>query len=113
MSDDIALRLGRAIKRARAEAGFLQADVAGVCEVSPQYLCDVENGRRLPTREMRERLASALGIPADALHALAAELPGVAYQCATSGLRTIEDAAAFADLVNAALARMQREGEDR
>lgn len=102
-----AVRLGAAIQKARFLSGLTQAEAAEAAGLSAQYLCDIEAARRLPPRETRERLAEAIGVSADALHALAGELPGVAYQCASHGLQTIEDAEAFADLVNAALKHLQ------
>jgi transcriptional regulator with XRE-family HTH domain len=43
--------------------------------VSPQYLNDIEHGRRIPAEDIIEQLAKALGVPNDVLFQLARRLP--------------------------------------
>lgn len=56
MADDI----GREIRALRKESGMGLRELARQTEISPQYLCDIEYGRRMPPPELLEVIASAL-----------------------------------------------------
>ncbi|EXU91960.1 transcriptional regulator [Streptomyces noursei PD-1] len=40
-----------------------QAAVAGLCGITERYLCDIENGRKVPSAEVLARIAAELGVP--------------------------------------------------
>jgi transcriptional regulator with XRE-family HTH domain len=52
--------IGTEIRQARGDR--LQTDIAAAVGVSNQYLCDIEQGRRLPPPETIRRLAGVLGV---------------------------------------------------
>lgn len=54
--------LGRELRFERAARGERIADVAGRAGVSPQYLSEVERGRKDPSSEMISALAGALDL---------------------------------------------------
>ena len=50
------------IRAARGEARMSQTDLARASGTSTTQVCQIENGKRTPTREVIERFAQALGI---------------------------------------------------
>lgn len=54
------------IRYARKSTGFNQKDFAAQLEISPQYLSDLETGRRSLTPEMADRLHETMGRCCDA-----------------------------------------------
>ena len=54
--------LGRRLRVLRQEQGETLAETAGRAGVSPQYLSEIERGRKEPSSEMIAALAGALGI---------------------------------------------------
>jgi len=67
-------RLGDRIREARLRAGVGLRAMAAELGVSPSYLSDIENGWRVPTHRVLERLAHRLGLDPDALLAAAGRL---------------------------------------
>lgn len=69
MSGDVRrLLVNHEALRAIREARRLPAQqVARDVEISPQYLCDIENGRRNPRPEVIQRLAEILDVPVGAI----------------------------------------------
>ena len=53
--------LGRSLRRRREHAALTLAQVAERAKITPQYLSDVERGRRLPSLDVLDRVAGALG----------------------------------------------------
>ncbi|WP_019928836.1 helix-turn-helix domain-containing protein [Nocardia sp. BMG111209] len=53
--------LGQRLRVLRQEQGDTLADTAGRAGVSPQYLSEIERGRKEPSSEMIAALAGALG----------------------------------------------------
>ncbi len=53
--------LGRRLRTLRTEQGETLVETAGRAGVSPQYLSEVERGRKDPSSEMIAALAGALG----------------------------------------------------
>jgi transcriptional regulator with XRE-family HTH domain len=53
--------LGRRLRELRAERGETLAETAECAGISPQYLSEVERGRKEPSSEMIAALAGALG----------------------------------------------------
>lgn len=51
---------GRCFRHERNARGLTAAAVASTVGCSPQYLCDIEKGRRVPSPEMAWRLLSAI-----------------------------------------------------
>ena len=55
--------LGRELRAERSARGERIADVARRAGVSPQYLSEVERGRKDPSSEILAALAGAVGLP--------------------------------------------------
>jgi len=58
---DIKRHLGSNIRHYRTQLGISQAKLAEMVDMAPNYLGLVENGRKYPSSDMIERIASALG----------------------------------------------------
>jgi transcriptional regulator with XRE-family HTH domain len=54
--------LGRSLRAAREEQGGRLVDVAERAGISPQYLSEIERGRKEPSSEMIAAVTGALGI---------------------------------------------------
>lgn len=54
--------LGRSLRGAREEQGSRLVDIAERAGISPQYLSEIERGRKDPSSEMIEAVAGALGM---------------------------------------------------
>ena len=54
--------LGRVLRATREEQGARLADVAARAGMSPQYLSEVERGRKEPSSEMIAAVTGALGL---------------------------------------------------
>jgi transcriptional regulator with XRE-family HTH domain len=54
--------LGRSLRAAREEQGGRLVDVAGRAGISPQYLSEIERGRKEPSSEMIAAVLGALGV---------------------------------------------------
>jgi transcriptional regulator with XRE-family HTH domain len=65
------LTFGAAVESLRSRDGYSQVAFAKKLDVSRQYLCDVEKGRRLVSPEQAARFAKAFGHPAEVLVQLA------------------------------------------
>lgn len=55
---------------ARAALDMTQKQLADVLEISPQYLCDIESGRRLPTVEIVNKVSAWNGLSGRDAHNL-------------------------------------------
>ena len=65
--------LGRTLRAARDEQGGRLVDVAERAGISPQYLSEIERGRKEPSSEMIAAVSGALGLD------LADLLAGIAF----------------------------------
>src|SRR5919198_5382403 len=54
--------LGRSLREAREEQGDRLVDIAERAGISPQYLSEIERGRKEPSSEMIAAVTGALGI---------------------------------------------------
>jgi transcriptional regulator with XRE-family HTH domain len=55
---------GPVIRNLRSYQGFNGAEFARQCEISPQYLSDLERGKRIGAHPaVVKRIAEALGVP--------------------------------------------------
>jgi ribosome-binding protein aMBF1 (putative translation factor) len=54
--------LGRSLRAAREEQGGRLVDVAERAGISPQYLSEIERGRKEPSSEMIAAVSGALGV---------------------------------------------------
>ncbi|HEX6345197.1 helix-turn-helix transcriptional regulator [Umezawaea sp.] len=54
--------LGRTLRTAREEQGGRLVDVADRAGISPQYLSEIERGRKEPSSEMIAAVTGALGV---------------------------------------------------
>ena len=59
--------LGRNLRSAREEQGGRLVDVAERAGISPQYLSEIERGRKEPSSEMIAAVSGALGVSLDDL----------------------------------------------
>lgn len=59
--------LGRSLRAAREEQGGRLVDVAEKAGISPQYLSEIERGRKEPSSEMIAAVTGALGLALDDL----------------------------------------------
>ena len=59
----LAKKLGKRIRELREKRKITSERFADENGISKGYLCDIENGKRLPTLEMLDKIAQALGIP--------------------------------------------------
>ena len=55
------------IRLEREKLGYSQRQLAGLCEISPQYLGQIEKGKILPRADLVDKLSGVLGITADYL----------------------------------------------
>ena len=74
MIDDSAISMGRAITAAREDRGIERGELADRAGVSHPYLGELEQGRRSGTPLVLERIASALSVTTQELHAAAAAI---------------------------------------
>ncbi|MGA2120360.1 MAG: helix-turn-helix transcriptional regulator [Bryobacteraceae bacterium] len=65
------MTLGEAVHDARARLKLSLRDVAKSLAITPSYLSDIENDRRVPSEEVLRKLANFLGLDPDDLMALA------------------------------------------
>src|SRR5262245_20915255 len=54
--------LGRSLRATREEQGVRLIDIAGRAGISPQYLSEIERGRKEPSSEMIAAITGALGV---------------------------------------------------
>jgi transcriptional regulator with XRE-family HTH domain len=59
--------LGRSLRATREEQGGRLVDVAERAGISPQYLSEIERGRKEPSSEMIAAVTGALGVALDDL----------------------------------------------
>jgi len=57
----------QALKSYRERAGISQAELARRCEVSQPTICDIENGRHMPSVELLKRISKVTRLSADKL----------------------------------------------
>ena len=62
--------LGENMKAYRTELGYSQARLAELINTAPQYINQIETGKRFPTDTMLEKIALALEIKAHELFSL-------------------------------------------
>ena len=116
--------LGETIREARIRAGLGLRELARKLKsVTPSYLSDIENDRRIPSEEVLRGIASALNLDFDGLMALAGRIGDDALRylqrepAAGALFRTVSegrlDAKALADLSERAekLAKAKRRSE--
>jgi transcriptional regulator with XRE-family HTH domain len=61
------IALGGAIKAIREAQKRPGSRLASECLMSHAHLCNIEAGRKVPPPEVVERIATALGVPVDAI----------------------------------------------
>ncbi|KAF0221145.1 MAG: putative transcriptional [Geobacteraceae bacterium] len=70
------MKVGRLIKSLRISFGWQQKDLAEKLKISANYLCQIENGKRIPSPDIIERVAKEFKISKDALNFLSTDIPG-------------------------------------
>lgn len=63
--------LGEQIVQYRRQKKLSQKDLASLIEVTPVYMCRIESGKQIPSKDLLKKLSAYLGIPYDQLLALA------------------------------------------
>lgn len=71
---DVRVRVGLNLQNARRQRGLSQEELAHLASVHQTYLSGVERGKRNPTIEVLNRIASVLGI--DIEHLVRRREPG-------------------------------------
>ncbi|MFZ2303338.1 MAG: helix-turn-helix transcriptional regulator [Minisyncoccia bacterium] len=61
------VKLGRNLKRIRAEKGMTQGDIVRTLGVSRSFVSNIENGNTNPTLSTITNIARALGVSSDEL----------------------------------------------
>ncbi len=90
------MSFGEKIAEARKAAGLSQKELAGKLEISPQYLNDIEHGKRSPSsEELIETFAKALNLDAAVLYYLAGRLPSSHVKHGVSDENVVEAYKAF------------------
>lgn len=69
------LKLGKTIKRIRNDLGITQGQLASCADVTPSFLCLLENDKRHPSTEVLRRIANALKVPEEVLIWDAVDVP--------------------------------------
>lgn len=64
---EISAKLGQNLKRIRTAKKLSQGAISRKLEVHRAYISGIENGKRNPTLATIQKLAGALGVPADEL----------------------------------------------
>ncbi|KAB0670096.1 helix-turn-helix transcriptional regulator [Oryzomonas sagensis] len=70
------MKLGRLIKSLRISFGWQQKDLAEKLDISTNYLCQIETGKKVPSADIVERVAGQFNISKDALNFLSTDIPG-------------------------------------
>ncbi len=70
------MKFGRLIKSLRISFGWQQKDLAEKLNLSTNYLCQIETGKRIPSADIVERIAKEFNISKDALNFLSTDIPG-------------------------------------
>ena len=58
---------GPGMKQIRLALGIPAGEFAVDCDITPDYLSNIEAGRKQPTEEVATRFARRLGVPKDSL----------------------------------------------
>ena len=64
---EISIKLGQNMKKARAKKKMSQGTLARLLEVDKGYISNIENGKKNPTLATIQRLAEALRVSANEL----------------------------------------------
>ena len=70
-------QLGMRIRYLREKKRYSQLDFANECGINRNYLCDLEAGRRNPTLDILERIATGFGISLEELFKGIENIPGI------------------------------------
>jgi transcriptional regulator with XRE-family HTH domain len=81
--DDLTAQFGRAVRRARAQHGWSQEQLAGRAEVNRSYLGEVERAAVTPSLATAAKLARALQVPLSVLIARCEAVPAATATQAT------------------------------
>lgn len=69
------MKLGQLIKTLRISHDYSQKKLSDKLEISTNYLCLIETGKRLPSEELIARIAAEFRISKDALDFLSIGIP--------------------------------------
>ncbi len=65
------MQYAKIIKSFREQKGLFQKDVALACDITPEYLSKIENGAKLPSMVLLQKLANVFEVPLSAINFLA------------------------------------------
>jgi transcriptional regulator with XRE-family HTH domain len=90
------MSFGGKVAEERKRLNISQKELAVRVEISPQYLNDIEHGKRNPDSDVLiEKLAKGLGLDSAVLYYLARRLPPLDLKHGVSDARVVEAYAAF------------------
>lgn len=70
-------QLGMRIRYLRKQIGWSQEDLALEANINKNYICDLENGRRNPSLDILERIATAFNVSLSELFRGIETIPGI------------------------------------
>jgi transcriptional regulator with XRE-family HTH domain len=116
--------LGEVIHDARARLKLSLRDVTKRLAITPSYLSDIENDRRIPSEEVLRKLASLLNLDPDDLMAMAGRFGddavrymmknpavGLLFRRLAEGKASDEAVKKLLETANRAIEREKRQGE--
>jgi transcriptional regulator with XRE-family HTH domain len=80
------MELGKNVERYRKQKGLTTVELAAISGVKPQFISQIENGKRFPSLKILQNIASALDITTS-------ELLGETRQSYPTNLKKLVDAA--------------------
>ncbi len=61
------MKIGQVIRCYRLAAGYMSKDFAEACNLSPTYMSEIENMKKLPNLKLLSSFASVLKVPASTI----------------------------------------------
>ena len=84
-------RIGKLIKQRREKLDLTQAVLAEQCEITEQYVSNIERTKSIPSTEVIMKLAIALDTTPDAFLVGSARFPGEEWKTAAEKLRPLDE----------------------
>lgn len=84
-------RIGKLIKRRREKLGLTQAVLAEQCDITEQYVSNIERSISIPSTETIMKLAAALDTTPDEFLVGSSRWPGEGWKAVADKLRPLDD----------------------
>lgn len=84
-------RIGKLIKRRREKLGLTQAVLAEQCDITEQYVSNIERSISIPSTETIMKLAAALDTTPDEFLVGSSRWPGEEWKAVADKLRPLDD----------------------